>query len=349
MISKSGAGPAPMPGKTVTAKQFASAFEFVHDPKTQAAAAKISADFEHEKGCEVAVRSFHAHLPLNKMRSDLDSSFGACFFLRDYDLQISRPVAQVLVAAGMIQESELSPHPVYAWHTLMHADHFVALTHGFKRAVSKIADSVHRLKRSRSTSNTDRNRSRTVENVTKHESASIGPPFKRGLPLYGEIQNKTEDEQSESSTSENQVKHSVRYALITMVEKPSTNDNLQNTSAAASSPAINPPRKNIKKPQPNNKTTTIRRSSSQKPQTTKTKQRSTGIKDKNTSLTSISSNNKSPEQKAADMSGLSIDVCKKILAEFQKIKRDRHPSNSTHRIHIPHGFHRSRSRSNAAD
>ncbi|CAF5124294.1 unnamed protein product, partial [Rotaria sp. Silwood1] len=100
MISKTGAGPPPMPGKTVTAKQLATAFTFVHDPEVQSAALKISSNFQHEHGCETAVRSFHANLPLSKMRSDLESSFGACFRLNDYNLQISRPVAQVLLAAG---------------------------------------------------------------------------------------------------------------------------------------------------------------------------------------------------------------------------------------------------------
>src|SRR4051812_41630527 len=79
MISKSGVGPAPMPGKTITAKQLADAFRFVHGPTVQSAALKISTDFQHENGCQVAVKSFHAFLPLNAMRSDLEPSFCARF------------------------------------------------------------------------------------------------------------------------------------------------------------------------------------------------------------------------------------------------------------------------------
>jgi hypothetical protein len=351
MISKSGAGPLPMPGKSVTAKQFAEAFEFVHDPKTQEAAMKISTNFQQEKGCDAAVRSFHAHLPLHKMRSDLDSSFGVCCRLNDYDLQLSRPVAQVLVAAGEIEESELSPHKVYGWSSLLQGDHFEAISRGFRRAVSKITDSVHRLKRSKSMYTLETNTSRNRQGITRQEIMNIGRAFKDCLPLYGEIQERSTEERDEEA--ERRVKHSVRYGLATLVTKPPIDNHRHTTADAGSSPAVSSPGKGIVKPRTNN--TLTRNLSNRNNQTqiktnqqTNTKnQRLLSTKGKSSLQSKGQNNSKSPEQKAADMSGYSIDVCKQIISEFQQLKEERFPSNgkSTHRSKTGHGLHRQRSRS----
>jgi hypothetical protein len=344
MISKSGAGPAPMSGKTVTAKQLAAAFEFVHDPKTQTAALKISTDFQHENGCEVAVRLFHTHLPLDKMRSDLESSFVACFQLNEYDLQISRPVAQVLFAAGAIEEFELSSHATDGWDSLTHDNGFKGFTRGLRRAVSKIADSVNLLKRSTSLSTIDRDTSRTTKNNSRHQNVDIGGPFKDCLPLYGEVKEKPEDEQNEDLKTEMKTKHNVHYGLAASVEKPSINNDRHSSAAACSSPAVNLPPKNIAKSRTDNK---------DDEQINETTNRSS-ISRKN-SVSSVSeddNDNKSPEQKAADLSGLSIDVCKQILSDFNQIKHDRHHSNDNerpiHRHKIPHSLHRQRSQSTDA-
>ncbi len=330
MISKSGAGPPPMPGKTVTAKQLAAAFEFVRDPEVQSAALKISINFQKEKGCEVAVKSFHANLPLDKMRSDLDSTFGASFRLDEYNLQISRPVAQVLVAAGAIEESDLSPHPVYGWHTLIYSGRFESITSGFKRAVSKISDSVHRLKRSRSLSATD--------GRMKREQISIGRPFRDCLPLYGEIKEKPVDEQNEKENSEHKIRHSVHYGLATFMEKP------YDINGQHSTPVVSSARKNTARSRQNNRIVSSKSSNQNRNtrQINKTNQHSSLSKDKN--------NNKSPEQKAAEMTGLSVEVCKQILSKFKEIKDKQHSSHdndkSTHPIRMPHGRRRrARSRS----
>ena len=328
MISKSGAGPAPIPGKTITAKQLASAFEFVHDPKAQAAALKISSDFQHEHGCEVAVRSFHAHLPLNKMRSELDSSFSACFYLHAYDMQISRPVAQVLVAAKAIQESDLSAYPVYGWYTLMKSDVSGRIATGFRNVVAKIADSVHNLKRSRSmTAGTGtRDRSRTAEKRIKHEMKSIGLPFKLALPFYGEIKNRP----VEKLPNDTEIRHSLSYALVTLVEKPAE-------KTTQSHAAMNSPRKNSRK-STNNKSNTSNPQRSPSPKKAQQKSKKDKIEVK-----------QSPEECAAEMSGLPIDVCRDILSEFKTIQQKAVKETFLRRAHIPRSFRRQRSHSTAAD
>jgi len=115
MIYRIGAGPSPLPGKTLKAAQLADAFRFAMRSETHAAAQRLAAAMKEENGVAAAVQAFHAHLPLHKMISDLEPTFPACFSLPKYGLQISLPVVQVLLAAGSIDESELKVYPVKVW------------------------------------------------------------------------------------------------------------------------------------------------------------------------------------------------------------------------------------------
>ncbi len=346
MVNKSGAGPAPMPGKTVTAKQLAAAFVFVHDPKVQLAASKISTSFQNEHGCEVAVQSFHTNLPLSKMRSDLEPSFAACFRLNDYDLQISRPVAQVLVAAGAIEESQLTSLSTHGWYTLIHGGSYQSFTGSFKRAVSKLAGSVYRFKRSQSTSSLERKTRHDTQNNTKHKMISIGHPFKDYLPFYGEVKVPIINEHDKNSKSEEKVNHNVQNGLVNRVEEPFIGNHRHSIGYAGSSSVTNSPNKNGVKLQTNNSRPQIQ-------QTNEKTHRSFLIKGKSPIPTKDKNIDKSPEEKGADMSGLSIDVCRQILTDFNKIKHDRQRSNDndapTHPITTPYPLHRSRSQSRPAD
>ncbi|CAF1200640.1 unnamed protein product [Adineta steineri] len=348
MVSKSGAGPASLPGKTVTAKQLAAAFEFVHDPKVQAAALKISTNFQNENGCEVAVQSFHAHLPLHKMRSDLEPTFAACFRLIKYDLQISRPVAQVLVAAEIIEESELSSHSTYGWSTLMHDGTFQVFTRNFKRAVTKITNSVHRIKRSRSAHSSERKSSDDTQKNSKNETINVGHSFKNELALYGKIEKPTKEEQIQKAQIEKKVKQSVHYGLATVVGKPPNHNRASSTSFRGSSSATTSPHKNVAKSQTNNNHLPIKTNQ----QTTERNPPSILSKGKSSTQSKDETITKSPEEKASDISGFSIDVCRQILTDFKKIKEDRMRSNdnekSIRQIRLLHPLHRSRSRSKLA-
>ncbi|UJR27650.1 hypothetical protein I4U23_008931 [Adineta vaga] len=343
MISKSGAGPAPMPGKTITTKQLVAAFHFVHEPQAQTAAQKISNDFQHENGCEVAVQSFHAHLPLSKMRSDLEPSFAACFHLNDYDLQISRPVAQVLISAELIDESQLSPHSTHTWSTLMHCDHFKAFTRGIKRAVSKFTGSMNRSKRSRSANLLERKSFDDLENDTKLDAVSTGHSFKDEISLYGVAKVQSKDGEKKTVSSEKNLKGNVRHTAMNVVEKAANHNRQHSINASRLSPAASP-YKTISKPR------TVNTSSATKKTVTQTNtkiQRSVLSKPK---VTSQVKENKSPEEKAATMSGFSLDVCKQILADFKKIQQEREQANNNEKsIHqlmkFVHPLRRSRSRS----
>lgn len=123
IVEKSGVGPSPLPGKHVTVHALVEAFKFVHKPGVQNAAKRIQTDISHEDGCASAVRAFHANLPISRMRSDLEPTFAACFRLDEFNLQVSRPVAQVLLSAGVVHESQFRYHSTRDWQ----------LTHNNKR------------------------------------------------------------------------------------------------------------------------------------------------------------------------------------------------------------------------
>jgi hypothetical protein len=98
-----------------------------------------------ENGCDEAVRAFHAHLPLSQMRSDLEPTFPACYQLKEFHLQISRRVAQVLIIGGRINESQLSLHPTREWllyDNRIHIPFQGIIKHTQKAIVTIISDAI---------------------------------------------------------------------------------------------------------------------------------------------------------------------------------------------------------------
>ncbi|CAF2683629.1 unnamed protein product [Rotaria sp. Silwood2] len=193
VIEKSGAGPCPLPGKSITVKQLVDAFYFVHKSTTRAAAERIRDCILKEDGCAAAVHAFHANLPLTRMHSDLEPTFAACYRLDKYNIQISRPVAQVLVAAGVLEESELNSHVTREWQ-FMHDNRMHLPTHGIiehsqKAFSSMFIDTAEDLKRTVKKDN-DRTAIRTLESVgtvAKGFGLGIGHLTIGCLSLYGEM------------------------------------------------------------------------------------------------------------------------------------------------------------------
>ena len=191
VIEKNGAGSRPLPGKSITAKKLADAFHFVHKPSTKEAAERLRAAILRENGCLEAVRAFHANLPLKRLHSDLEPTFAACFYLSKYNLQISRPVAQVLVSAGGLDESELQTHTTREWQ-FMHDDrrHFFMsgiIEHSQKAFTSMITDTAQDLERDAHNKNTAL---RTVQGagcIARGVGLGIGHLSIGCLSLYGEL------------------------------------------------------------------------------------------------------------------------------------------------------------------
>jgi hypothetical protein len=191
VIEKSGAGPRPLPGKSVTATELAEAFEFVHQSTTRDAAERIRDGILKENGCQAAVRSFHANLPIDRMRSDLQSTYNACYRIQGFNIQISRPVAYVLIAAGAIDISQLSSHNIREWqlkrnrHNHKLTNNPIVNTKKSRSAITTDTNGGSRLIDNRSTSNLVLNTSDHTETIASsfqhdmdalplHSSSSYG-------------------------------------------------------------------------------------------------------------------------------------------------------------------------------
>ncbi len=191
VIEKSGAGPHSLPEKTITAGRLAEAFRFVHKPTTCAAAERIRDAILKEDGCAAAVHAFHANLPLKRMHSDLEPTFAACYRSDIYNIQISRPVAQVLVAAGALEESELRLHVTREWQ-FMHDNRMHLLTHGIiehsQKAFSSIfIDTAADLKRAATNDSTAMGTLEGAGSVALGVGLGIGHLTIGCLSLYGEM------------------------------------------------------------------------------------------------------------------------------------------------------------------
>ncbi|TPX54732.1 undecaprenyldiphospho-muramoylpentapeptide beta-N-acetylglucosaminyltransferase [Powellomyces hirtus] len=121
MVYRSRAGPMPIPAKHCTPEKLAAAIQAALSPATVETAQAIGRQIEQEHGVKAGANSFHRHLPLDKLRSDLNDRHAAAYTLPRHKLQISRNVAQILACAGLITEKDLKIHRTKKWQ-LMH-DH----------------------------------------------------------------------------------------------------------------------------------------------------------------------------------------------------------------------------------
>lgn len=72
MIHRAGAGPAPIPQKTLTVDNLSEAFKFSMTEEVAKAAGKMGEQIRSEDGEKHGVEAFHRHLPLKNMRCVLD-------------------------------------------------------------------------------------------------------------------------------------------------------------------------------------------------------------------------------------------------------------------------------------
>jgi hypothetical protein len=191
IIEKSGAGPCPLPGKSITAAELAEAFRFVHQPTARAAAERIRLAMAKENGCKSAVRAFHAHLPIDRMRSDLESTFAACYRIDGLNIQISLPVVHVLVSAGVIDITQVRSHPIKKWQ-FNHDHHIRTITHTASEHIKKsfsnlIFDTDMSLRQtvSSSTNNLAMNEDDDTESIASHLQQYINYQKIDPLSSYG--------------------------------------------------------------------------------------------------------------------------------------------------------------------
>ncbi|KAL1966364.1 hypothetical protein VTN77DRAFT_4506 [Rasamsonia byssochlamydoides] len=70
-VAVAGAGPKPIPYKSLNSRNLAEAIRYCLTPEASSAAQHIAAQMRAETGVKAAVESFHANLPLDKLRCDI--------------------------------------------------------------------------------------------------------------------------------------------------------------------------------------------------------------------------------------------------------------------------------------
>jgi hypothetical protein len=366
MIYKSGAGPAPIPGKRLNTDDLIEAFKVAHEPGTRAAANKLRIAFQHENGCEAAVRSFHAHLPLNKMRSDLEPSFNACFRLNDYDLQISRPVAQVLVAAEAIEESQLTLLPTRDWRASMYDDRphvpiSGLIKHGQKAFTSLFIDTAQGLRLAASSNSLTTGTLDGAESIVKGVGKSIGHVYIGCLSFYGEITDvlehlpnlydpysdtdkrkrpHVENFSSGARAAENSIWYGFKDGVTGLVNKPRAGYQRHGVIGGAAGAAVAIPNIVIKPVVGTLASLTwlgrgiyaeakhLTRHKDSSPNNRLSILSPSGHR-RASSGSIVMPVDTSPEGRASLESGLNIDICKQILDEFARIKDEHNSKSST--------------------
>lgn len=107
MVAGAGAGPEPIPQKSLTAENLADAIKHCLRPEALSAAQKIADLMKSESGVEAAVASFHRCLPLDKMRCHILSDEPAAWA---YDNSLTEPLFLSKTAARLLVEgSRVNP------------------------------------------------------------------------------------------------------------------------------------------------------------------------------------------------------------------------------------------------
>ncbi|KAI8821048.1 uncharacterized protein EV422DRAFT_50699 [Fimicolochytrium jonesii] len=115
MVYRMKAGPLPLPAVTLTPAALANAITAALTPETRRIAQRISEEMSQEDGIQAGVTSFHRSLPLPHLHSDLNATHAAAYKIPKMKLKVSRPVAQVLVCAGLITERDLRVLRTQKW------------------------------------------------------------------------------------------------------------------------------------------------------------------------------------------------------------------------------------------
>lgn len=70
-MAAAGAGPSPLPYKTLTSQKIAEAIQYCLTPEALSAAERIASKMRAESGVRTAVESFHRALPQEKLQCDI--------------------------------------------------------------------------------------------------------------------------------------------------------------------------------------------------------------------------------------------------------------------------------------
>ncbi|KAB8271619.1 hypothetical protein BDV30DRAFT_213293 [Aspergillus minisclerotigenes] len=114
MIAASGAGPEPIPQKSLTAENLAEAIQYCLTPQAKEAAKDISNKMQYEAGVKAAVESFHRNLPLDRMRCQVIPDQPASWIYKKSakPVFLSKLAAQILLDHLRIESKNLQSHEI---------------------------------------------------------------------------------------------------------------------------------------------------------------------------------------------------------------------------------------------
>ncbi|CAF1068626.1 unnamed protein product [Rotaria sordida] len=125
------------------------------------------------------------------MRSDLESTYNACYRLDEFHLQISRRVAQVLVISGRIEPTQLHLNSTRYWPSMydnrIHLPFHGIMKHTQKGVVQIFSDTTTGFKQAKHSDTWTKSISNVVEGILLGLSKGIGHICIGCLSLYGEL------------------------------------------------------------------------------------------------------------------------------------------------------------------
>ncbi|KAK4099183.1 glycosyltransferase family 1 protein [Parathielavia hyrcaniae] len=111
MVAAAGAGPSPIPQKKLNVANLGDAIRFCLTPEASNAAQTMATQMRSENGVARAIASFHANLPLDKMRCDVMPHLAAAWSLKTKrghkPVRLSKEVATLLVAEEKVKWQNL--------------------------------------------------------------------------------------------------------------------------------------------------------------------------------------------------------------------------------------------------
>ncbi|KAJ6026610.1 uncharacterized protein N7446_004790 [Penicillium canescens] len=121
MVHAAGAGPMPIPQKMLNSQNFSQAIQYCLTPSALAAARGMAEKMRQESGVKQAVNSFHANLPLDKIRCDIMPTLPAAWSYKmgSQHLKLSKEAAEILTVSRRVKWVDLKryePQPIDIQH-----------------------------------------------------------------------------------------------------------------------------------------------------------------------------------------------------------------------------------------
>ncbi|KAJ6466955.1 sterol glucosyltransferase [Mycena sanguinolenta] len=112
MVAAAGAGPKPVPHKKMDVRTLATAIAFCFTPEAVAAARTIAGKMQSDMGVKTAVDSFHANLPLDRLKCDILPDRPAAWKIQkgQRKTRLSKLAAEVLINNSKIDRKALKIH-----------------------------------------------------------------------------------------------------------------------------------------------------------------------------------------------------------------------------------------------